>query len=96
MVWLERLNHMPSQPLLATLGETYSVLLERLGTCSPFELAILGGRSMPTPGLAFCSVIRPRCGFSGPVHRRALVPCVPASDAVCARPTCKPGLMSCA
>ncbi|MGX1123549.1 acyl-CoA dehydrogenase [Pseudomonas sp. FFUP_PS_473] len=53
MVWLERLNHMPSQPLLATLGETYSVLLERLGTCSPFELAILGGRSMPTPGLAF-------------------------------------------
>ncbi len=53
MAWLQRLNDPLRQALAGTLGETYAVLLERLGPVAPFELAVLGGRAMATPGLAF-------------------------------------------
>ncbi|MCP3751154.1 acyl-CoA dehydrogenase [Pseudomonas sp. SBB6] len=53
MAWLQRLNDRHRQPLAATLADTYSSLLARLGAVSPFELAVLGGRAMSTPGLAF-------------------------------------------
>lgn len=53
MSWLERLDHTVSQPLLQNLDETWAALLERLGPVSPFELAMLGGKALPTPGLAF-------------------------------------------
>ncbi len=53
MAWLQRLNDPFRHPLAGTLGETYGALGERLGAVAPFELAVLGGRSMATPGLAF-------------------------------------------
>ncbi|RII79416.1 acyl-CoA dehydrogenase middle domain-containing protein [Pseudomonas monteilii] len=53
MAWLQRLNDPLRQALAGTLGETYAALLERLGPVAPFELAVLGGRAMATPGLAF-------------------------------------------
>ncbi|PWB33391.1 acyl-CoA dehydrogenase [Pseudomonas sp. SDI] len=53
MTWLERLNHPQAQPLLGSLGDTYASLLDGLGPVGPFELAVLGGQRMPTPGLAF-------------------------------------------
>lgn len=53
MAWLQRLNDPLRQALAGTLGETYAVLLERLGPVAPFELAVLGGRAMAMPGLAF-------------------------------------------
>ncbi len=53
MAWLQRLNDPLRHPLAATLGETYAALGERLGAVAPFELAVLGGRAMATPGLAF-------------------------------------------
>ncbi|MHA6193275.1 acyl-CoA dehydrogenase middle domain-containing protein [Pseudomonas wadenswilerensis] len=53
MSWLERLNRPVAQPLLEDLGDTWAGLLDRLGPVSPFELAVLGGQAMPTPGLAF-------------------------------------------
>ncbi|CAI8850918.1 MULTISPECIES: hypothetical protein [Pseudomonas] len=53
MAWLQRLNDRHRQPLAATLADTYSSLLARLGAVSPFDLAVLGGRAMSTPGLAF-------------------------------------------
>jgi len=53
MAWLQRLNDPLRHALAGTLGETYAVLLERLGPVAPFELAALGGRAMATPGLAF-------------------------------------------
>lgn len=53
MVWLERLNQPLAQPSLGNLTDTWSGLLDQLGPVSPFELAVLGGQAMPTPGLAF-------------------------------------------
>ena len=53
MAWLQRLNDPLRQTQAGTLGETYAALLERLGPVAPFELAVLGGRAMATPGLAF-------------------------------------------
>ncbi|OAI88155.1 acyl-CoA dehydrogenase family protein [Pseudomonas putida] len=53
MSWLERLDRPLSQPLPVNLGDSWAALLERLGPVSPFELAVLGGKAMPTPGLAF-------------------------------------------
>ncbi|MGH8464538.1 MAG: acyl-CoA dehydrogenase, partial [Pseudomonas sp.] len=53
MVWLQRLNDPERHPLSASLADTYSGLLARLGAVSAFELAVLGARAMPTPGLAF-------------------------------------------
>ncbi|PSS47665.1 acyl-CoA dehydrogenase [Pseudomonas sp. BBP2017] len=77
MAWLQRLNDPQRQPLSGDLGETYSSLLARLGTVSPFELAVLGGRAMPTPGLAFL------VGYQAAL--RMLWPSAPASiGALCA------------
>ncbi|MDR2309084.1 MAG: acyl-CoA dehydrogenase family protein [Paucimonas sp.] len=77
MAWLQRLNDPLRQPLAATLGETYSAVLERLGTAAPFELAVLGGRAMATPGLAFL------LGYQAAL--RVLWPSAPASlGALCA------------
>lgn len=77
MAWLQRLNDPLRQPLAATLGETYSAVLARLGTAAPFELAVLGGRAMATPGLAFL------LGYQAAL--RVLWPSAPASlGALCA------------
>ncbi|WP_110973108.1 acyl-CoA dehydrogenase middle domain-containing protein [Pseudomonas huaxiensis] len=77
MAWLERLNHAHSQPLLENLGDTWASLLERLGPVSPFELAVLGGQAMPTPGLAFLT------GYQAAL--RVLWPSAPVSlGALCA------------
>ena len=53
MTWLERLDQPRSQPLLENLDDTWAALLDRLGPVPPFELAVLGGQAMSTPGLAF-------------------------------------------
>lgn len=53
MAWLQRLNDPLRLAPTGTPGETYAALLERLGPVAPFELAVLGGRAMATPGLAF-------------------------------------------
>ena len=77
MAWLQRLNDPLRQPLAGTLGEIYSAQLERLGAVCPFELAVLGGRAMATPGLAFL------IGYQAAL--RVLWPSAPASlGALCA------------
>ncbi|ATB64517.1 acyl-CoA dehydrogenase [Pseudomonas mosselii] len=77
MAWLQRLNDPLRHPLAATLGETYAAVLERLGAVAPFELAVLGGRAMATPGLAFL------LGYQAAL--RVLWPSAPASlGALCA------------
>ncbi|WP_313645946.1 acyl-CoA dehydrogenase [Pseudomonas sp.] len=53
MAWLQRINDPVCQPLAGSLGEIYAAQRERLGAVTPFELAVLGGRAMATPGLAF-------------------------------------------
>ncbi|WP_194788938.1 acyl-CoA dehydrogenase [Pseudomonas sp. UFMG81] len=77
MAWLQRINDPLRHPLAATLGETYAAVLERLGAVAPFELAVLGGRAMATPGLAFLM------GYQAAL--RVLWPSAPASlGALCA------------
>ncbi|NIF25934.1 acyl-CoA dehydrogenase [Pantoea sp. Tr-811] len=77
MAWLQRLNDPLRQPLAGTLGETYAAELQRLGSVAPFELAVLGGRAMATPGLAFL------IGYQAAL--RVLWPSAPASlGALCA------------
>lgn len=77
MAWLQRLNDPLRQPLAASLGQTYAAQLERLGTVAPFELAVLGGRAMATPGLAFL--------FGYQAALRVLWPSAPAAlGALCA------------
>lgn len=77
MAWLQRLNDPLRMPLAATLGETYAALLAHLGAVAPFELAVLGGRAMATPGLAFL------LGYQAAL--RVLWPSAPASlGALCA------------
>lgn len=77
MVWLQRLNDPERHPLSASLADTYSGLLARLGAVSAFELAVLGARAMPTPGLAFL------VGYQAAL--RVLWPSAPASlGALCA------------
>ena len=77
MSWLERLDHAVSQPLLSNLDDTWAALLDRLGSVSPFELAVLGGKAMPTPGLAFLA------GYQAAL--RVLWPSAPESlGALCA------------
>lgn len=77
MAWLQRLNDPYRQPLAGTLGEAYAAQLERLGAVAPFELAVLGGRAMATPGLAFL------IGYQAAL--RVLWPSAPASlGALCA------------
>ncbi|MNJ09813.1 hypothetical protein D3C77_39640 [compost metagenome] len=77
MAWLQRLNDPQRHSLAANLADTYASLLARLGTVSPFELAVLGARAMPTPGLAFL------IGYQAAL--RVLWPSAPASlGALCA------------
>ncbi|MFK5734252.1 acyl-CoA dehydrogenase family protein [Pseudomonas urmiensis] len=77
MAWLQRLNDPLRQPLAASLGQTYAAQLEHLGTAAPFELAVLGGRAMATPGLAFL------IGYQAAL--RVLWPSAPAAlGALCA------------
>ncbi|VVP88658.1 acyl-CoA dehydrogenase [Pseudomonas fluorescens] len=47
---LHRRDRLPANP---DLGEGFAHLQHCLGTVTPFELAVLGGRLMATPGLAF-------------------------------------------
>jgi len=47
---LESRERLPANPDLA---EGYGALLAHLGSVTPFELAVRGGRLMSTPGLAF-------------------------------------------
>lgn len=47
---LKRRDRLPANPDLA---EGFATLLQQLGTVTPFELAVVGGRLMATPGLAF-------------------------------------------
>ncbi|MGC5702847.1 acyl-CoA dehydrogenase [Pseudomonas sp. NFXW11] len=47
---LESRERLPANPDLA---EGYGALLAHLGSVTPFELAVLGGRLMSSPGLAF-------------------------------------------
>lgn len=77
MSWLKLLNLRDRLPLVPSLADGYTALLEQLGTVSPFELAVLGGRSMATPGLAFL------VGYQAAL--RVLWPSAPASlGAICA------------
>lgn len=47
---LIRRDRLPANP---DLGEGFATLLHRLGSVTPFDLAVAGGRMMATPGLAF-------------------------------------------
>lgn len=77
MTWLQRLNDPITQPLLGNLADTHASLLARLGVGSPFELAVLGGQAVSSPGLAFL------VGYQAAL--RVLWPSAPASlGALCA------------
>lgn len=47
---LIRRDRLPANP---DLGEGFATLLHLLGSVTPFDLAVAGGRMMATPGLAF-------------------------------------------
>lgn len=53
MPWQSLLNRRDRLPANPDLGEGFATLLQQLGTVTPFELAVVGGRLMATPGLAF-------------------------------------------
>ncbi|MGE8065675.1 acyl-CoA dehydrogenase family protein [Pseudomonas sp. NPDC089569] len=53
MPWQTLLNRRERLPANHDLGEGYATLLQQLGSVTPFELAVAGGRLMATPGLAF-------------------------------------------
>lgn len=53
MPWSDLLQRSERLPVVADLAEGFATLLQTLGTVSPFELAVAGGRRMATPGLAF-------------------------------------------
>ncbi|MCO8312642.1 acyl-CoA dehydrogenase family protein [Pseudomonas mandelii] len=53
MPWQILLNRRDRLPANPDLGEGFATLLQQLGTVTPFELAVVGGRLMATPGLAF-------------------------------------------
>ncbi|VVO42603.1 acyl-CoA dehydrogenase family protein [Pseudomonas fluorescens] len=53
MPWQALLNHRKRLPANPDLAEGYGALLQQLGSVTPFELAVRGGRLMATPGLAF-------------------------------------------
>ncbi|APC15556.1 acyl-CoA dehydrogenase [Pseudomonas frederiksbergensis] len=53
MPWQALLNCDQRQLENPDLAEGYATLLHVLGTVTPFELAVRGGRMMATPGLAF-------------------------------------------
>ncbi|EIK98088.1 hypothetical protein PMM47T1_02444 [Pseudomonas sp. M47T1] len=77
MSWLKMLNVRERLPWAATLTDTYAALLERLGPVSPFDLAVLGGQAVHSPGLAFL------VGYQAAL--RVLWPSAPPSlGAICA------------
>ena len=77
MPWHALLDRPARLPAHANLAEGYSVLLQRLGQVTPFELATQGARLMATPGLAFL------VGYQAAL--RALWPSAPHSlGALCA------------
>ncbi len=77
MPWHALLDRPARLPVHANLAEGYSVLLQRLGPLTPFELATQGARLMATPGLAFL------VGYQAAL--RALWPSAPHSlGALCA------------
>lgn len=77
MPWQALLDSHTRQPAHPDLAEGYAELLRSLGTVTPFELAVRGGRLMSTPGLAFL------VGYQAAL--RALWPSAPASlGALCA------------
>lgn len=53
MPWQTLLNRSDRLPADPDLGEGFATLLQRLGTVTPFELAVAGAKLMATPGLAF-------------------------------------------
>lgn len=53
MPWQALLDSRQQLPANPDLAEGYGALLAHLGNVTPFELAVLGGRLMATPGLAF-------------------------------------------
>lgn len=53
MPWQALLESRERLPVNPDLAEGYGALLAHLGSVTPFELAVLGGRLMETPGLAF-------------------------------------------
>ena len=53
MTWSTLLECRERLPAVADLAEGFATLLQQLGSVTPFELAVAGGRRMATPGLAF-------------------------------------------
>ena len=53
MPWQTLLNRRDRLPVNPDLAEGFATLLHTLGTVTPLELAVVGGRLMSTPGLAF-------------------------------------------
>jgi hypothetical protein len=53
MPWQALLNRCERLPANSDVAEGYSALLQQVGSVTPFELAVRGGRLMATPGLAF-------------------------------------------
>lgn len=53
MPWQTLLKCHERLPANADLAQGYATLLHQLGSVTPFELAVAGGRMMTTPGLAF-------------------------------------------
>lgn len=53
MSWPDLLHSRERLPAVADLAEGFAALLQQLGSVTPFELAVAGGRRMATPGLAF-------------------------------------------
>lgn len=53
MPWPSLLESRERLPAVVDLAEGFATLLHQLGSVTPFELAVAGGRRMATPGLAF-------------------------------------------
>ncbi|MCO6059987.1 acyl-CoA dehydrogenase [Pseudomonas sp. MOB-449] len=71
MPWQRLLEASTRLPCGHALDDGYGALLDRLGEVTPFELAVLGGKLAPTPGLAFLA------GYQGAL--RLLWPSAPRS-----------------
>jgi len=97
MPWQTLLNHRDRLLANPDLGEGFAHLQHRLGAVTPFELAVLGGRLMATPGLAF--LVGYRGGFAHALAQRAAEPRRVMRDGT-AQPggwrTCRPGSPVCA
>ncbi|MDH4584707.1 acyl-CoA dehydrogenase [Pseudomonas sp. BN415] len=71
MPWQRLLEASARLPSDQRLDDWYGTLLDCLGEVTPFELAVLGGKLAPTPGLAFLA------GYQGAL--RLLWPSAPLS-----------------